>query len=115
MQKVSKTFKILMSAQGVLWFGFVIYGIVKQMQSDASMNGVVMLLMALNGMLFILLPLFFDKAFWIKLLTLVFLAVNLLLTFTDQTGFFDYVVLVLNSASIICAVYILWKRRAGEQ
>jgi len=41
-----------------------------------------------------------------------FLIVNLILTFTDQTGFFDYVVLVLTIISIAAFIgYLILKRK----
>jgi len=102
---MKKAFQCLMVLQGLLWIFFGIQATATHSAASA-MHTIIIALMLLNGVLFILFALFFRKALWLKILTILFLAGNVALTVTDQMGFLDYLVLLLNSISIIAFVIL---------
>jgi len=72
-------------------------------------------LMAANGICFLLSALLFDKGKFFKVIIYFFLAVNLILTITDQMGFFDYFILALNVISITSLIiYPALKKKLGN-
>jgi 4-amino-4-deoxy-L-arabinose transferase-like glycosyltransferase len=71
--------------------------------------------MALNAIPFILLSRLYRKTLLLKIVTALFLAVNLILTFTDQMGLFDYIVLALNIVTLICFMIAVTKGRQKNE
>ena len=66
----------------------------------ANSLGIVMkLLMAADGICFAALAFLYNRNLFLKIITPLFLAVNLILTFTDQMGLWDYIIL---AANVIC-------------
>lgn len=101
------SFRILAAVQGALWVCFSVFG------SDKAKMLPLALLMFLNGCAFVSAAIFAQRLKRAKWLPAVFLAVNLLLTITDQMGAFDYIVLVLNIATIAAFVlsFVYAKRK----
>lgn len=106
--KITKgIFIISVVIQIFIWIIFSIINFI-----NASTHMIVIILMAANGVCFLLTAFLFDKRMSFRTIIYVFLAVNLILTFTDETGFFDYVVLVLNIVSIISlTTYSILKKK----
>ena len=101
-----KAYKLLMILQGLLWF----YLTVQSAVSD-TVQIPVLILMALDGALYILLafPDLHKPAF--KLAIPAFLATNTVLTVTDQMGFWDYLVLGWNAILLVLVFLIVFWRK----
>lgn len=56
--------------------------------------------MLINGILFVILAFLYNRRSWLKILTAVFLAANLLTIVGSQLHFFEYTILTLNMISI---------------
>ncbi|MBN2878222.1 MAG: hypothetical protein JXN65_01205 [Clostridia bacterium] len=105
-----RIFKYSAIFQGLLWFAFVIIN-----TNRPSTGYLLPLLMAINSICFFLLPFFMDSKPLFKAGIFAFLAVNLILTFTDQMGFFDYAVMVLNITSLTAfTVYTVLHRKQNK-
>ena len=95
MKFIKITLSSIMIIQGLMWLAFSYIAFSKG-------NSLYMiLLMIINGICFVLSPLFLNKHKIYKKGIVLFIFINLILTFTDQMGFFDYAVLVLNILSLI--------------
>ena len=107
--------KIIMPAQGLLWLAFVLWRVFDESDALSTGETVLIILMALNAILFVLLSRLYRKALLLKIVTALFLAVNLILTFTDQMGLFDYIVLALNIVTSICFMIAVTKGRQKNE
>ena len=103
MQK--KILKYVLILQGGLWVYFAVQFTVAHFEAHVIYN-VISALMILDAIAFITIAFLYDKARWLKFITALFLAGNLVLTVTDQMGLADYIVLVLNIISIILLVWV---------
>lgn len=111
MQTIKRIFFLLMVAQGMFWLILATTPLVVSMVTGA----VVSVLMLLNGLFFIALSFFGYRSRWLSMLTFAFLAVNLVLSVTDQMGVYDIIVLVMNILSIAaCMAIVRTKVRAGR-
>ena len=90
--------QVAMLAQAVLWIVFAVMRIIK---ISGSMDVVLALLMVANGIAFAVLGCLLKRR-WLplKILTVSFLLINLVLTVTDQMGVYDWLVLGLNVISL---------------
>ena len=102
---MKKLFFYAMLAQSVFW---VVSGILLQNSPSIILN----ILMAADGTCFAALAFFYNKNLFFKITAALFLAVNLILTFTDQIGVWDYVILVANLLCITSFSVIMV--RAGK-
>lgn len=107
---IKNSFYTAMILQGLLWIVFSII----QMNTTQSYF-IVTLLMIANALAFFGFAVVFKfKILFLRILTLIFLFINLILTFTDQMGFWDYLVLALNVINIFCFIY-LFKSQVKEK
>jgi hypothetical protein len=65
------------------------------------------MLLGLNGLLYLAVALAFDRARWLKILAVLFLAGNTILTITDQMGVYDNYILALDLVSLTVLVIFL--------
>lgn len=106
MKAVKNVFVVSVIIQGFIWIVFCCLNITP----DA--NFILPILMVANGIGFFLSALLFDRNKFFKILVYAFLFINLILTLTDETGFYDYLVLVLNVISMTSLIaYLLFKRK----
>ena len=98
-------YKVIMIAQSVMW---IVFAIVLLTTKQSSTHPIVTALMIANGVVFFAFLLLAEtKNVFLRILTLAFLAINLVLSFTDQIGLFDYVAMALNILAILCFSYLL--------
>jgi len=102
-----KAYTLLMILQGMLWIAMALQGAF----SRAVVYPLIILLMALNGILYILLALPDIRKPLFKFSSLAFLGVNTVLTITDQLGFFDYLVLVWNLILLVLFFSVIFPRK----
>lgn len=102
MKIAKQIFNYLMFGQGLLWIGFSIFNF-----TNNTTHTVINFMMMINGVVFLICPLILRKVKIINIGIFIFLIVNLLLTLTDQMGFFDYFVLVLNIISIAALSFFI--------
>ena len=79
--------------------------------SGIAVYRVIVVLMALNGILYILLALPDIRKPFFMPTAIAFPAVNTVLTVTDQPGFFDYLVLAWNSVLLVLVFTIVYPRK----
>jgi hypothetical protein len=103
---IRKTYKLLMILQGFLWF----YMAIQNAFSDKVMLPILVLTL-LNGVLYILFGLTDIRKLFFQLAAFAFLFVNIILTFTDQLGFYDYLVMGWNFILLILVFSIIFKRQ----
>jgi hypothetical protein len=103
MKAVKSVFIILMAVQGVLWISWSVFVFINR--SQPSYIGMLMLG---NGLVFLVSTLVYNRNRFFKTAVMGFIAINLILTLTDQMGLYDYIVLVLNIASLVFGV-VIWK------
>ena len=72
-------------------------------------------LMAADGVLFAAFAFLYNRHLLFKIATALFLAVNTVLTLTDQMGAYDWAILFLNIASIAVFAYIVFGKRKGKK
>ena len=99
MKTVKNVFFILMAVQGVLWIAWSVFVLINH-----SQNPYVAMLMLGNGLVFLVSTLVYNRNRFFKTAVMGFVALNLILTLTDQMGLYDYIVLVLNIASLFLIV-----------
>lgn len=87
-------FSILMVAQGTLW---AVMGLLRLSGGPETIT----LLMFLNASFFIVFAFLYRKTRLLNVLAGVFLAGNLILSLTDQTGALDILVFALDAACIV--------------
>jgi hypothetical protein len=84
--------QFLFLLNGVLWLIFSFVGLFNAIDGVVAMLGpwLLAIMMAGNGMVFLVLGIFSQRGWrWMYYIALAFLAVNIILSFTDQFGFFD--------------------------
>ena len=87
-----------MLAQAVMW---TVFAVMRLIELSGSMDMVLAILMFANAAAFAVLGCLFKKRrLLLKISTLAFLFVNMVLTFTDQMGVYDWIVLGLNIISL---------------
>lgn len=105
-----KNFVYLLYFNGLLWFVFGIWLFLSDRQNyfkGINLYDVIALLMFLNFLAFFILAyLVFKKNRWSFYLSIIWLFINLLLTFTDELGLLDIMVLLLNLFSIAVCFYL---------
>jgi F0F1-type ATP synthase assembly protein I len=106
---VRQCFLILMAAQGALW---VVLGVLREMAG--SMDSIA-LLMFLNAALFIFFAFLYRKTRWLTALTMTFLAGNLVLSLTDQTGALDFIVFALDAAGLALLIADMKILKSGRR
>ncbi len=100
-------FYVSMAAQGLFW---IIFGIIQLISIQESCKYILALLMAADGIAYIVLMLISQKKYLLfKIATFLFLGVNLIFCVTDQAGLWDYLILALNVAALSAYIYILIK------
>ncbi len=102
--KIVTALKVIMILQGLMW---IVFGIISLAKPHGDlMTLLICTLMPANGVLFIIFALIIKKdKLLLKVFTFAFIIVNLILTVTDQTGLFDYCVLVLNIITLFGYIY----------
>ena len=103
-----KAYKLLMILQGLFWF----YSTVQSAISGKAQLPV-LLLLALDGVLYILLALPNLQKKLFKLIVPAFLIGNTLLTVTDQMGFMDFLILGWNAVLLVLVFSIIFRRTKG--
>lgn len=103
MKVAKRLFIILMAVQGVLWASWSLFILMNH--SQPSYIGMLMLG---NGLVFLASTLVYNRNRFFKIAVMGFIAINLILTLTDQMGLYDYIVLVLNIASLVFW-FVIWK------
>jgi hypothetical protein len=96
--------QFLFLLNGVIWLILSFIGLFNAIEGVVSMLGpwLLAIMMAGNGMIFLILGIFSQRGWrWMFYFSLAFLAVNILLTFTDQFGFFDLLTLVIDIALVV--------------
>ena len=95
MNAARKIFSYSMIFQGLAWviFSMIVF-------SNKSIDNIICILMITNGICFFILAFLIDSKKIFKISIFLFLLINLILTITDQMGFYDYMVLVLNILSL---------------
>ena len=104
MRAVKNAFIILMTTQGTFWIAVSIFLFIAH-----SQNPYIAALMLGNGSVFLASILVYNRNGFLKAAVIGFIAVNLILTLTDQMGIYDYIVLVLNIASLTSLIYLTIK------
>lgn len=99
MKAVKNVFIILMAVQGVLWIAWSVFVLINH-----SQNPHIAMLMLGNGLVFLVSTLVYNRNRFFKTAVMGFVALNLILTLTDQMGLYDYIVLVLNIASLFLII-----------
>ncbi len=99
MKAAKNVFIILMAVQGVLWIAWSVFVLINHLQ-----NPYIAMLMLGNGLVFLVSTLVYNRNRFFKSAVMGFVALNLILTLTDQMGLYDYIVLVLNIASLFLIV-----------
>ncbi len=102
----SKIFKFNMILQSLLW---IIFSVVTFAKNDTLI--IVCILMLVNGILFFVFSQIFQENKLVQSAIFLFLAANLILTFTDQMGFFDYLVMIFNILSIVSLIVYIPKKK----
>ena len=102
-----KAYQLLMLLQGLFWLAMALQSAL----SGIAVYSAIVLLMALDGILYILLALPDIRKPFYKLTVIAFLGVNTVLTVTDQLGFFDYLVLAWNIVLLVLVFTIVLPRR----
>lgn len=101
------------SLQGLLaiqFFFWIVFGIIyiTKIQADNQNNWIIAILMVLNGFCFAVFAyLARKKTRFIYILLLLFLTVNTILTITDQTGIFDWIILFLNLITVLLSILVI--------
>ena len=105
---MKKAFFIIMIAQSLFWIGTGIF---------ASVNAglIIKMLMVSDGLAFVFLAFFYNKNLFFKISTGAFLMINTVLTFTDQMGIYDYIILAANIACIALFTLIAVNYRTREK
>ncbi len=104
-----KVYRLLMIAQGLLW----LYMAVQSALSGIASYLIIVILMALNGACYMLLAFPDIRKPLFKFSTIAFLGVNTVLSFTDQLGFMDYLVIVWNLVLLVLTFSILLTKKQG--
>ena len=103
-----KAYRLLMILQGLLWIVMAVRSITADTVSTP-----ILVLMLLDGVFYILLAFPDLRMLFFKLATLAFLLANTVLTFTDQIGFMDYLVLAWNLVLLALVFFISFQRKQG--
>lgn len=107
MKTIKNIFIYSMIIQGIVWIVLTLISF----QGDSASN-IIDTMMLINGLCYIVLALIVDRKKLFRIAIIFFLAINLILTFTDQVGFYDYLVLALNAISLISfIVYIVIRKK----
>lgn len=101
-----KAYRLLMILQGLLWIVMAVRSI-----TAGTVSTPILVLMLLDGVFYILLAFPDLRALFLKLAVLAFLLANTALTFTDQMGFLDYLVLAWNLVLLALASSIAFQRK----
>lgn len=113
-KSITKIYLSIMLGQSVLWIVLSIMLIIKSIEFYPQI--IVGILMIGNAIAFGVFALLYKKNnILIKLLTFVFLFANLILTFTDQMGVLDFIVLLLNIIVVICYIILLRNRKIDAE
>lgn len=113
-KSITKIYLSIMLGQSVLWIVLSIMLIIKSIEFYPQI--IIGILMIGNAIAFGVFALLYKKNnILIKLLTFVFLFANLILTFTDQMGVLDFIVLLLNIIVVICYIILLRNRKIGAE
>ena len=100
-------YRITMAIQSIMW---IVFAAVMLIHTYASTSVIINILMIANGItFFVFLCLSEKKIVILRILSFLFLLVNLVLTITDQMGIFDYIVLGLNILAVFTLLYITIK------
>jgi|GEM_PF-1349558 len=91
MNTAKNIYSTTMIIQAIVWIFLSIFYFLER-----DSNTIIIILMVLNGICFFGLGLLTGEKLLFKITIYVFISINLILTVTDQMGFYDYIVLVLN-------------------
>jgi hypothetical protein len=97
-----KIYKLLMIIQGVLW----VYLTIRSALEGKAM-AIILAMMALNGVFYLLFAFADIRRLPYKLIILLFLAANAVLSLTDQMSFMDYLVFTWNIILIVLILLII--------
>jgi hypothetical protein len=103
---MKKVFLAIMITQALFWLGLGIF-------SSNTAGFIINVLMILDGAAFAFLAFFYNKNLFLKISTGAFLLINTVLTFTDQMGLYDYIILAANIACIALFTLIAMKYRTS--
>ncbi|MCJ7665960.1 MAG: hypothetical protein MUO59_04405, partial [Actinobacteria bacterium] len=77
-------------------------------EDPALINWIIMVMMILDSSFFALFAYLVDKGkISVYIILIIFLFINTILTITDQIGIFDWIVLFMNLASMIPAIFLM--------
>jgi hypothetical protein len=104
--KILRFLQLDLACLGIAWVVFAVIYILR-IQEIAIINWMIMIMMLANSILFILFIYLTNKknSFVFTGLT-IFLLINTILTFTDQMGVYDWIILVANLAALSLAVIL---------
>lgn len=92
---MQKNIRTLLSLQGIFWF------VLAALYNHSQENLTILVLLIFDGIGFLLFALFYSWRRLIRFGALFYLLLNFLLTIADQMGFLDYLVLGLNTVTIL--------------
>ncbi len=101
-----KAYRLLMILQGLLWIAMAVRSI-----ATGTVSTPILVLMLLDGFCYILLAFPDLRKLFFRLAALAFLLANTVLTFTDQMGFMDYLVLLWNLGLLVLVFLIGFRRK----
>ena len=102
---MTKTNRIILYLQAVFWFALA------SVYFQRFQEWIIPLLLLVDGLGFFLLALFYPKHPAVRILALLYLAFNILLTVTDQMGFWDFTYLTLAGLSALLIGLEMWHAR----
>ena len=104
---MKKLFFTIILAQAVYW---IASGILLQNSPSFIIN----VLMIADGACFAALAFLYGKNLFFKIITALFFAANLILTFTDQMGIWDFIILAANILCIASFAVIMMRGRKAK-
>ena len=95
----------------LLYFQALFWSVLAAVYFQRFEEWIIPLLLVVDSLGFLLLGLLYTRHFIVKVLALLYLAFNLLLTLTDQMGFWDFAYLALAGLSFVLIVFEIWQGR----
>ena len=102
---MTKINRIILYIQALFWF------VLASIYFQRFQEWIIPLLLVIDGFGFFLLALFYVKHPAVRILALLYLAFNILLTVTDQMGFWDFTYLALGGVSALLIGLEIWQGR----
>lgn len=100
---LSKIIKYFIFFISIIWLVFGIYHLIK------FSTFIIPFLIFVNAVIFLLIGIYFQKLRWVFNFSIMYVLLNIILTFTDEFGFFDIVYLVIGIFLLI--LLIIWGKK----